>query len=177
MNEREDDAADAGGEQQSRGLPSGRFEGRNAFRQLVRDALACAAREGWREIIMSDASFADWPLGERAVAESLQAWSRSGRRCILLAKRYDTLVRQHARFVQWRGQWSHIITAVACPSADALDLPGALWSPAWVMERRDVERCNGYCGPEADRRVLLRESLNEWMLKATPAFPATTLGL
>ena len=31
-------------------LPSGRFEGRNDFQQLVRDALACAAREGWREL-------------------------------------------------------------------------------------------------------------------------------
>jgi hypothetical protein len=48
-------------------LPQGRFEGRDAFRQNVRDALACAAREGWRELILSDADFHDWPLGERAV--------------------------------------------------------------------------------------------------------------
>ena len=52
-------------------LPEGRFEGRVAFQQLVRDALACAAQEGWNEIILSDASFEDWPLGERAVVESL----------------------------------------------------------------------------------------------------------
>ena len=52
-------------------LPTGRFAGRKAFQQLVRDALACAAREGWREIILSDPNFEDWPLGERAVAESL----------------------------------------------------------------------------------------------------------
>ena len=158
-------------------LPSGRFEGRDAFRQLVRDALATAAREGWRELILSDATFAEWPLGELAVAESLNAWSKSGRHVTLLARRYDDVVRLHPRFVRWRGTWSHIITAVACPSADALDLPSALWSPAWVMERRDLERSNGYCGGEADRRVLLRESLNEWLRKATPAFPATTLGL
>src|SRR4051812_11942356 len=80
-------------------LPSGRFTGRNDFQQLVRDALACAAREGWREIVLSDASFEDWPLGERAVAESLQAWSQSGRKCILLAHRWDSVVRMHARFV------------------------------------------------------------------------------
>ena len=48
-------------------LPSGRFEGREAFRQLVRDGLARAAQEGWRELILSDASFEEWPLGERAV--------------------------------------------------------------------------------------------------------------
>ena len=158
-------------------LPSRRFEGREDFRQLVRDALAAAAREGWRELILSDASFEDWPLGERAVAESLGAWSGSGRRMLLLAKRYDDVGRMHPRFVQWRGTWSHIITAVACSSADPLDLPSAIWSPAWVLERRDIERSNGYCGSEPDRRVALREGLAEWLRQASPAFPATTLGL
>ena len=158
-------------------LPSRRFEGREDFRQLVRDALATAARDGWRELVLSDATFTDWPLGERAVIESLNSWSKSGRHCTLLAKRYDDVVRMHPRFVQWRGTWSHIITAVACPSADALELPSAIWSPAWVMERRDIERSNGYCGSEPDRRVALKEGLAEWLRKATPAFPATTLGL
>lgn len=158
-------------------LPSRRFVGREEFRQLVRDALACAAREGWREIVLSDASFEDWPLGERAVAESLQSWAHSGRRMVLLARGYDLVVRQHARFVQWRGMWSHIITATACPGADPLELPSAIWSPAWVLERRDIEHSSGYCGSEPERRVLVRETLDEWLQKATPAFPATTLGL
>src|SRR3954470_7378730 len=92
-------------------LPSRRFEGRTDFRQLVRDALEHAAREGWREIVLSDPTFRDWPLGEGAVGEWLRAWSHSGRRITLLARRYDEVVRQHARFVQWRGKWSHIVTA------------------------------------------------------------------
>ncbi|GAB3762828.1 hypothetical protein GCM10028796_15250 [Ramlibacter monticola] len=158
-------------------LPSRRFEGREEFRQLLRDALACAARDGWRDIILSDPDFEDWPLDERATAESLQAWSSSGRGIVLLARNYDRVLQRHARFVQWRRQWSHIVTAVACPSADRLDLPSALWSPAWVLERRDLERSNGFCGSEPERRVLLRESLAEWLQKATPAFPASTLGL
>jgi hypothetical protein len=66
---------------------------------------------------------------------------------------------------------------VACTSADPLEIPSALWSPGWVMERRDLERSNGYCGSEPDRRIALRESLNEWLRQATPSFPATTLGL
>lgn len=158
-------------------LPSRRFEGREEFRQLVRDALATAGRDGWREIVLSDADFDDWPLGERVIAESLQSWSHSGRKIVLLARSYDVVVRQHARFVQWRRQWSHIVTAMACPSADALDLPSAIWSPAWVLERRDIDRCNGYCGSEPERRVALRELLDAWLQKATPAFPASTLGL
>jgi hypothetical protein len=158
-------------------LPDKRFEGREEFRQLVRDALATAARAGWREIILSDADFADWPLGERAVTESLQAWASSGRHLRLLARRYDSVVRQHARFVQWRGKWSHIITASAVPSADALELPSAIWSPDWVLERRDLERSVGWCGSEPERRIALREALDGWMQKSTPSFPATTLGL
>lgn len=158
-------------------LPQGRFIGREAFQQLVRDALACAAREGWREIILSDASFEDWPLGERAVAQSLQDWSASGRRCILLARRWDDAVRRHARFVNWRRTFSHIIEAKACAAADPLDLPSAIWSPGWVMQRQDPERCSGVSGTEPERRILLRESLNEWLQKGSPAFAATTLGL
>lgn len=155
----------------------GRFTGRAEFRQQVRDALAAAAREGWREMILCDATFEDWPLGERAVAESLQAWSASGRRCTLLARRYDELARTHPRFVIWRGRWSHIIEARACAGADPLELPSAIWSPQWTLHRIDPVRSVGLSGPEPERRVLLRERLGEWLQKSAPSFAATTLGL
>lgn len=158
-------------------LPSGRFAGRDAFQQVVRDALCAAADQGWREIILVDASFEHWPLGERAVAQALQDWSTSGRRCVLLARRWDSVMRMHARFVTWRRTWSHIVDARACPSADAADFPSAIWTPAWVMERRDHDRCIGHAGTEAGRRVALRESLNDWLSKSSPSFPAVTLGL
>ncbi|RYF07192.1 MAG: hypothetical protein EOO31_07375 [Comamonadaceae bacterium] len=165
--------ADAGSQ-----MPSGRFHGREDFRQLVRDALACAARQEWAELVICDANFQDWPLGERAVVESLQAWSRRGRRFTMLACHYDEVVRRHARFVQWRGTWSHIIECRRASSAGALELPSAIWSPSWVLHRLDPERCSGITGSEPDRRVALRESLDEWLLrKSSPGFPATTLGL
>jgi hypothetical protein len=159
------------------GFPAGRFEGRESFRELVRTAFALAAREGWRELIISDADFLDWPLEERAVAESLQAWSASGRRITLLAKRWDAARQKHARFVAWRKTWAHIVDARACGSADPLELPSAFWSPAWVFERRDIENSVGYSGAEPQRRLVLRESLSEWLQKSSPSFPATTLGL
>lgn len=158
-------------------LPLGRFEGRDSFQQLVRDALATAAREGWREIILADADFGDWPLGERAVAQALHDWSASGRHCVLLARRYDEVMRRHARFVQWRRAWSHIIDARGCPGADILEMPSAIWSPGWVLQRLDLERSNGCTGAEPERRLALHELLNEWLKKSSPAFPATTLGL
>lgn len=158
-------------------LPEGRFEGRQAFQQLVRDALACAAREGWTEMVLSDATFEDWPLGEREVAASLQAWSTRGRRMTLLARHYDAVVRLHARFVTWRSTWGHLIECHACMAADPLELPSAIWSPSWVLQRQDPVRSSGHTGREPSRRLLLKESLTEWIGRGTPAFPASTLGL
>jgi hypothetical protein len=158
-------------------LLDGPFDGRNAFQQLVRDALATAAREGWRSITLVDATFEDWPLGERAVVESLSAWSQTGRSFTILAKRFDTLMAKHHRFVTWRGKWSHIIDARGVPSADAESFPSAIYSPGWVLRRLDPVRSKGVAGPEAQRRVLLREDINEWLGKSSPGFAATTLGL
>lgn len=159
------------------GLPEGKFHGREAFRQLVRDALACAAREGWRELVLCDAGFEDWPLGEREVIASLQAWARNGRRFVMIARRYDQMTTRHARFVEWRKTWSHIIECHGCSTADPLELPSALYGPVWTLRRLDPERCTGLTGTDPQRRVQLREALAEWVRRSTPAFPATTLGL
>ena len=158
-------------------LPEGRFEGREAFRERVRDALACAAREGWREIILSDADFHDWPLGERAVIESLNAWARTGRKMVMLAKNYDALTRGHPRFVTWRKTWSHIMECRRFATADPLDLPSALWASGWVMHRLDPERNTGVCTLIPERRLALRETLEEWLRQSSAGFPVTTLGL
>lgn len=161
----------------SQALLCGRFSGREAFEQLVRDALACAAREGWPELILSDASFEAWPLRERAVVESLNAWSRNGRRMVMMAHRYEALIRDQPRFVRWRQTWSHIIDCRVCRRIDPLDFTSALWSPAWVMRRLDLERCTGVAGDEPQRKVILREALDEQYRNSTPGFPASVLGL
>ncbi|SFD38366.1 hypothetical protein [Paracidovorax konjaci] len=159
-------------------LPHGRFEGRSAFAAGVRAALACAAREGWQELVLCDFDFHDWPLGEREVEASLQAWAGRGRRLTLLAAGYDEVVRRHARFVQWRTTWDHIVQCRKAPVTDRLELPSVLWSDRWVLQRLDPQRCTGVAGSEPERRLLVREALDEWLLRrSAPAFPATTLGL
>ncbi|MEO7953089.1 MAG: hypothetical protein ABIR35_03200 [Polaromonas sp.] len=155
-------------------LPQGRFSGRNEFAELVRQAFAAAAIQGWREIMVCDADFADWPLGERAFIQALGDWSRTGRQFTMIASNYDEIPRKHARFVSWRRSWAHI---VECRSCAADKLPSALWSSNWVFERMDVQRCSGVAGPEAGRRIALRERLSERLLHSSPAFAATTLGL
>ncbi len=158
-------------------LLQGRFEGRSEFAALIRQAFAAAAVQGWQEIILCDASFEDWPLGERLVAQALNDWSKSGRKLTMLAHNYDEVTRRHARFVTWRRTWSHIVECRGCASMAAGDLPSAFWSPAWVFERLDRVHSTGIAGSDAARRVALKERLAEKLLRSGPAFAATTLGI
>ena len=158
-------------------LPQGRFEGQAEFAELIRLAFVAAAAQGWREIIICDSTYEDWPLGERAVAQSLHDWARSGRKLTMLAKNYNEVMRRHARFVTWRSNWSHIIECRANTAISPDDMPSALWSPVWVFQRLDRVRSSGYSGEEAARRVALKERLDECLKLSSPAFASTTLGL
>lgn len=159
------------------GSMSGRFSGRNAFEQLVRDALVCAAKEGWPEITLCDATFEDWPLHERSVAESLNAWSASGRRFTMVAMRYDEVMRSQPRFVSWRRTWGHIIECRVRRTLSPLDFPSAILGPSWFMHRLDPQQSRGVCGVGREQWVQLREILDENIRNSSPGFPASTLGL
>lgn len=159
------------------GLPEGPFVGLPAFSQLVRDALECAVHEGWQEMVWSDATFSQWPLAEKAVTDSLQAWARNGRKLVLLARRFDEIQRYQARFVTWRIRWDHIVTCRICKAVDESDFPSALWSPHWLMQRLDLVRSTGIATCDAQRRVLLRQQFDEMLHQSSPGFPASTLGL
>ena len=158
-------------------LPQGRIEGPTQFAAVIRLALATAAAQGWREIVMSDASFESWPLGERAVADSLNEWAKTGRTFTMLARNYDEVTRRHARFVTWRRTWAHIVTCRANTQLAADDFPSGFWSPVWVCQKLDLVRCTGIAGIEPARRVALRERLDECLRLSSPAFAANTLGL
>lgn len=158
-------------------LPEGRFTGPTEFAALIRLSLATAAEQGWREIIVCDSTFEDWPLGERAVAQSLHDWSRSGRKFTMLAKNYTEIVRRHARFVSWRQTWAHLVECRANAAIALDDMPSALWSPVWVFQRLDLARCTGVAGSGAGRRVALKERLDACLKLSSPAFAASTLGL
>ena len=158
-------------------LPDGRFSGCSEFVELVRQAMAAAAAQGWREMIWCDPDFGDWPLGERAVAQALNDWAGSGRKLTLLAGHYDAVLRKHARFVTWRRTWAHVVECRKRGAASAGCLPSAFWSPVWVFERLDVPRCTGVAGADIARRSALKERLNEHLLASSAGFSATVLGL
>lgn len=155
----------------------GPFSGPKSFAQNIRAALVRAAQEGWPSMVWSDATFEDWPLGERAVSESLQAWASSGRHLVMLAHNYDSVVRKQPRFVTWRRTWDHIIECRVCKNSDASEVPSALWSPHWAMRRLDLVRSTGIADLDPARRVLLKEQLDEYRRQSAPGFSASTLGL
>ena len=158
-------------------LPDGPFDGRVAFDAHLRSAFDAAAQQGWREIVFSDPGFADWPLGERRSIAALQAWAASGRSLLLLAEDFQVFDRSHARFVEWRRLWSHVVDARACSGAGAPSVPSLILTPTWSLHRIDPERSRGVCSSDARARRDLRESFDERWRQGRPAFPASTLGL
>ena len=158
-------------------LPAGLLEGRQALADALHAVLAVAAQRGWRELILADADFADWPLGERATIERLQNWAGAGRSLTLVAHDFAPVARQHARFVDWRRQWDHIICARACNGPGAPEVPSAIWTPGWCLHRLDVAHNRAVCGSGAAERAALRLQLDECVRHGRAAFPASTLGL
>ena len=88
---------------------------RLGFHDALRDAFAEMASVGCREAWISDETFADWPLNERAVIERLTQWAQSHRKLVVVARHYDEVLRRHARWVDWRRQWSHVVECRAFP--------------------------------------------------------------
>lgn len=158
-------------------LPVGRLQGRQVFADLVHQALVTAAARAWSPLVLCDADFEDWPLGERAVVQALQAWAGRGRRIRFLARDFQKLRERHPRLVQWRVQWSHLVEAQVWTSAAEGEVPSALWAPAWCIERVDLVRGVLVASDDPSRLLGLRERIESAWHRGRPGFPATVLGL
>lgn len=156
---------------------SGPFDGPSAFAECLRETLAAAAAQDWSEIWLSDADFADWPLGDRAAIDALQAWAGRSRRLRLLMRHDAVLRRQHPRFVAWRQRWDHIVDARLCADGDAQQLPSAFWTPRWIVERHDPERSRGSSSALAVAVQDLRHRIDDAFARGRPGFGASVLGL
>lgn len=154
------------------------FEGRGAFHDALRETLQAAAVQGCRELVFSDADFADWPIGERAVVDLLTQWAGSHRSLTLVAIHYDAVLARHARFVQWRRQWSHVVHAHAFDEIEAGDWPTVLLaSDLRCVRLFDRVRYRGAISGAAADLLAARESVDAILQRSVDAFPATTLGL
>ena len=96
---------------------------RNEFHQALRDGFAEIASVGCREVWICDDDFADWPLNERAVVESLTQWAQSHRKLTVIARTFEEFPLRHARWVEWRRDWSHVVECRALEEAEAGEMP------------------------------------------------------
>lgn len=151
---------------------------RSEFHAAVRSAFDEAADQGCREIWLCDTDFADWPLGEIAVVESLGRWAHSHRRLLLVAQSYDEFPRRHPRWVEWRRRWAHV---VSCRSVTDLE-PGQFPTAMWCQDRRAVRlvdpiRYRGSVSGDAVTLTAVREAIDAIAQRSEEAFPVTMLGL
>jgi len=151
---------------------------RAEFDDAIRSSFAIAAHEGAREIVLVDADFADWPLDERAVLESLAAWVDSRRSLLLFGHTFEEFARRHPRFVEWRRQWAHAVRCRNDPELEASQLPTLLLVPG-VSCVRLVDRVR-HRGTASNRQVDMaecQEAVDALLQRSVEAFPVTTLGL
>ena len=151
---------------------------RQEFHDALRDALAEMARTGCREAFLCDEDFADWPLNERAVIEHLQQWAQSHRRLVVIARHFDEVVRRHARWVEWRRQWSHIVECRAFEDAESDEIPTLLLGAGLVVVRLfDPVHYRGSVSHDAAELQQQRELIDALSQRSVLSFPSTTLGL
>lgn len=154
------------------------IDSRSGFQAALRGAFEAAATQGCREIWCVDRNFADWPLGERDVVDWLTQWAAAHRRLVLLAAHFDDVPRRHARWVQWRRQWAHVVTCRQVHEDDAKDMPCLLLAPGLVAVRlHSTEHYRGGVSREAAEWTRLRELVDDLDQRGNDSFPATTLGL
>ena len=151
---------------------------RSEFHDALRQSFDLVADEGCREVFIADPTFADWPLGERAVIESLTRWAYAHRKLTVLAQNFDEFTRRHPRWVEWRRQWAHVVECRALADDDAGKLAGLFLAPGLVTLRvLDAEHYRASLSFDPADAIRVRDNLDALLQRSEEAFPATNLGL
>lgn len=151
---------------------------RAEFEAAIRTAFAHAGEADAREILIVDPDFADWPLNERALIDSLAGWVDSRRSLTVLAHSFDEVARRQFRFVEWRRQWAHVVRCRSDPELEAAQVPSLLLVPGVTCVRLlDRVRHRGTVSSRPADLADARETIDALLQRSVEAFPVTTLGL
>ncbi len=151
---------------------------RGEFHAALRSALAEAATAGCRELWLCDNDFADWPISERAVIESLAQWAGSHRRLTLIAHSFEEVARRHARWNEWRRQWSHIVHCRSNAELEAGQMPSVLLATELLsVSLADPVHYRGRFSHDAADGLRCRELIDAVLQRSEEAYPVTTTGL
>lgn len=164
-------------------MKAANFAGRDEFQRLLVEVLVSAADQGLRELHAWDASFADWPLSDAEVLAALTAWAGPGRQFHLLALQYDDVARCHPRFVRWRRDYAHCVTAravepelrlEAAPESLLLAVGGGTSVCLRLFDRR---LWRGELSLDTAERLRGLEWFDALAQRSSDSFAPTTLGL
>jgi hypothetical protein len=160
-------------------LPATRLiTSRTEFHDALKEAFAFVADQGCREVVIADPNFADWPLSDRSVLESLTRWAYRHRKLIVLAESFDEFPRRHARWVEWRRQWSHVIECRSVDPADVGQLKGLFLAPELLtLHVLSPEHYRASLSFDPADALAARDGLDALLQRSEEAFPVTTLGL
>lgn len=155
-----------------------RISSRKEFHDAILGALAAAARTDAAEIRLVDPTFADWPLNDRALVDTLSQWVSSRRRLVVLAHSFDDVARRAPRFTEWRRQWAHVIQCRAAEEIEADEVPTMVFvSGLLCVHLLDRVHYRGTVSARPSDHVLCRESIDALLQRSVEAFPVTMLGL
>jgi hypothetical protein len=159
---------------ESRGLISSRSE----FHEALGDAFSELAGQTCRQVWLCDTDFADWPLNDAGVIDSLTRWAQPHRKMVVLAQHFDDVVRRHPRWVAWRRQWAHVVECRLVEPMEQGRMPVLLTAPGGITVKLvDPIRYRGSWSWAAADSRLAGELIDAVLQRSVEAFPATTLGL
>ncbi|MFI0546669.1 MAG: hypothetical protein ACH34Y_07100 [Brachymonas sp.] len=158
--------------------PYTRFSGLAEWRSALLAFLQRAAAEKWPKLMFCDSDFSLWPLNDTEILAALENWSHRPNSFTIIAADYRHIERNFPRFIQWRRQWDHIVHAHTPAPVHSGSLPHCiLAAPHSALHILDPVRCRGIALYEAHMVHDLELVLDEILLKASSAFPASTTGL
>jgi hypothetical protein len=112
------------------------------------------------------------------VVDLFTAWAQPHRRLTLVARNFDEMPRRHARWVEWRRQWSHVVECRSFEDAEVGEIPTLLLAEERVGVRlMDPLRFRGSVSRETGDLVRMREWIDAVSQRSVVAFPPTILGL
>jgi len=155
------------------------IDSRAGFVAALRWGFAQAFARDARRIVCVDPDFADWPLGEPALLESMSQWlRRPQRQWLLLGAGFDEVPRRHPRFVSWRRSWSHAVFAWQAPEDSCASLPTLLLDDGPLLVHLvDRVHWRGRVGLDARESRPYRDETDAVLQRSTQTLPATQLGL
>ncbi|RQP23895.1 hypothetical protein [Piscinibacter terrae] len=148
------------------------------FHDALRAAFKEFSHKGCREVFLCDEDFADWPLSDAPVLEALTSWVLPHRKLFMVARHFDEMPRKHARFVEWRRTYAHVMECKALEDDENAELPCMLLAPPVVCVRLfDPLRYRGGLTHENGDMIRNRELFDAVSQRSVESFPASVLGL